>query len=116
MSFTLIQLILIGVALLGAFRTVRQFKAGRVPPAWLAFWGACWIALAVVAFIPQTTDIAARLFGVGRGVDLAVYVSIVLLFALSFKLLMKIEDLERELTRLVRALALKDSDKTDHVA
>lgn len=110
-----IQLVLIGVALLGAFRTLRQFKAGLVPPAWLAFWIVFWGGVAFVAISPKITDVAANLVGVGRGADFAVYAAIVLLFALSFKLLMKIEDLERDLTRLVRTLALREERK-DHDA
>lgn len=110
-----IQIVLIGAALLGAIRTIRQFRAGLVPPVWLVFWLVFWVGVSIVSLVPQLTDKLANLVGVGRGADVAVYISIVSLFALCFMLLMKIEDLERDLTRLVRTLALReDQDTHDH--
>jgi len=45
--------------------------------------------------------------GIGRGVDLAIYVSVICLFYLVYKLFIKIQSLERQITLLVRKLAQK---------
>ena len=61
--------------------------------------------------MPWTSDLLATSVGIGGGADLVVYVAIVLLLFVSFKLVLKIQRLEGEMTKLVRSLALKDIDK-----
>lgn len=108
----LIQILIVAFAVFALLRAVFQFRQGRLNRYWLAFWLAFWLLAVVVVTMPQTTEIAARLTGVGRGVDFVIYLSIVLLFYLVFRLFVKIEEGERELTRLVRKLALDDFAKS----
>lgn len=107
----LIQILIVAFAVFALLRTLHQFRQGRLDRRWLAFWLAFWLLVVVVVMLPQTTEIAARLTGVGRGVDLVIYLSIILLFYLVFRLFVKIEEGERQLTRLVRQLALSDFAK-----
>ena len=98
------------IALFCVFALVRaamQFHAGRLTRRWFGFWMLFWLAVAVAVALPQTTQMFARLLGVGRGVDAAIYVSILLLFYLVYRLFVKLEDLEHELTTLVRKGALE---------
>lgn len=106
-----IQILIALFALFAIARAVSQFKAGRLPRGWLAFWVIFWLFVAIVVALPQTTEVAARFVGVGRGVDLAIYVSLVALFYLVFRLFVKIEEVEREVTKLVRKLAIQDMDE-----
>ncbi len=105
---SLIQLFIIVFALFALSRTVRQFKKGGLTLAWLLFWVIVWIGVGVVVALPQTTDVVARFVGVGRGADLIVYVALVGLFFLVFKMFAKVESVEQEITRLVRKLAIED--------
>lgn len=104
----LIQLFLITFALFAILKTLTQFRAGQLPWGWLGFWVLFWLAVGVVAILPQTATILADFVGVGRGADLVVYVSLVGLFYLAFRLFVKIEQVERHLTTLVRQMALKE--------
>mgnify|MGYP001561203442 CR=1 FL=1 len=65
-----------------------------------------------VALSPQTTDVIAKLVGVGRGADFIIYLSLIALFYLMFRLFGKIEDVEREITKLVRKLAIEEVHST----
>ena len=56
---------------------------------------------------PDLTSSLAKLFGVGRGADVVVYLALVGLFFMVFRLMVKIEKLEREITKVVRNKALK---------
>ncbi len=105
---SLIQLLIPLFALFAISRTVRQFRKGALTIAWLIVWIVFWILVSAVAFSPNTTNIFARFVGVGRGVDFIIYVSIIALFYLVFRLFVKIEDVEREITRLVRKLAIEE--------
>ena len=105
-----IQILIVAFALFAIVRAFMQFRRGRLPIGWLGFWILFWIGAGVVAVLPQTTDIAARIAGVGRGADFIIYLSLIALFYLVFRIFVKIEDVEREITRLVRKRALEDLD------
>lgn len=62
--------------------------------------------------MPQTTDVIASKLGVGRGVDVVIYVSLMVLFYVVFRLFIKIEEVEREITTLVRKLAIDDGGRS----
>ena len=106
-----IQFFIIAFALFATYRALNQFKNGNLQIGWLVFWVGFW-ALAVVAVsVPETTDLAARWFGVGRGADLVVYLSVTVLFYLVFRMFVKLEDMEREITKIVRSDALESLEK-----
>ena len=64
----------------------------------------------VLVFLPNTTQILADILGVGRGADLVVYLAIMALFYLQFKLFVKIESVEQEISTLVRKIALDEKN------
>ena len=72
-----------------------------------------WVAAGSAVFLPATTSTVADLFGVGRGVDLVVYVSIIALFYLVFRIYDKVERVENDVTRLVREDAVNDGGNKD---
>jgi hypothetical protein len=106
-----IQIVLILFALFAWSRVVNGLRRGTLALTPFLLWTVFWIGVVVVALRPETTAAVAHVFGVGRGADLAIYLALVLVFFLLFRLFAKIEDLERQLTRFVRAQALKDLDQ-----
>lgn len=72
------------------------------------FWILFWITLSLVVVWPNSTQILAEYIGIGRGVDVVIYLSIVTLFYLVFKMNLKIEGLKRDLTEVVRKESLKE--------
>jgi hypothetical protein len=66
--------------------------------------------------MPQTTDVVAQFFGVGRGADAVIYIALIGLFFLVFRMYVHIEAVEGEITQLVRKLALEDVKKDDHAS
>lgn len=104
MSF--IQIFIIVFAAFALTRAVYQFRKRAIARAWFLFWIIFWLCAAIVAILPQTTDALARVVGVGRGADVVIYLSLITLFYIVFRIYVKIEQLEREITRLVRARAL----------
>ncbi len=108
---TVIQIFIIAIALYSVSRALVQFRRGSLTIAWLIFWILFWIAAGTVAVLPQTTDVVARFFGVGRGADFIIYLSLIVLFAFSFRMFVKLEHVEREITSLVRKLAIEEVEK-----
>ena len=76
----------------------------------LGLWLVFWAVVIVVSLHPKTTDHLADLLGVGRGVDTAIYLSLLMIFYLLFRSFAKIEDMDRQLTRIVRANALREME------
>ena len=71
---------------------------------WVLFWG---ISLIIIWLPKETIDNIGSIFGVGRGIDVLVYLSIILLFYSNFKQTEKINKLEKEITKIVREIAKK---------
>jgi hypothetical protein len=105
MEITFITIIMIGFALFAYSRVILRMKSGDITNAEFAFWSVLWIAVIVIALIPSFATKIADLFGIGRGVDVMVYISILLLFYLVFRVYVKLEHIEHEITLLTRRTA-----------
>ena len=87
----------------------RRQSQGKLPRISAALWTLLWIAVGAVVMRPESTTFLANRLGVGRGVDLVTYLALLFIFFLLFRLFTRIEELERDITRLVRELALERS-------
>ena len=111
MTFSVMQILIALFALFAITRVVVRARARDIPTVWAIIWTLVWLGAVVVSVLPQTTDLLAARVGIGRGADLLVYISILALFYLVFRLVVKIESMQQETTKLVRSIALKDLDK-----
>jgi small membrane protein len=107
---TAIQIVLCAFAVFALSRVVLRFRKGGLPLIHLVTWFVFWAAVIVAVLRPATTSSVAAWVRVGRGTDLVMYLSVLALFYLLFRLFGKIEELERQITRVVRAAALKELD------
>jgi hypothetical protein len=83
--------------------------AGDLTKAGLVWWFLFWVAAAVVVLLPNSTAYFAKLVGIGRGADLVVYISLAGIFFIIFRLMIKIESLNKDITKLTRKIALNES-------
>lgn len=102
-----VQVLLVIFLVFALSRVVLRFRGRQIRATEFLFWSILFLtAITVVAFPIEMTRLA-NLLGVGRGVDLVVYASVVVLFYLVFRLYVLLEDVRHEITELVRKLALK---------
>jgi len=82
----------------------------------LLFWSVVWVGLVVVAIFPSIFTRLSLVLGIGRGVDIILYIGMILLFYLTFRLYVKIENHQKDITKIVRDLALhkKQFQKKEH--
>lgn len=106
---TAIQIILLGLILFFISRVVLRAREKVIPAKTAVFWSIIWLFALIGVLLPRTTTQIAEVFGVGRGVDIIVYISIALLFYLVFRVYVMIEDLRRDITSLVRQIALQNA-------
>lgn len=95
-------------------RTFIRFKTKDITIQEFIIWSIFWSAVAIATLVPQQTDTLARLVGVERGADLLVYISIIVLFFVVFKIVVKLEKIDRDITKIVRQQALNDHKSNEH--
>jgi len=106
----LIQILLVLFFFFAIIRVVSRFRDRELSRGGLVFWLVFWLLAGVVAVWPDTTFIVARFVGITRGADLVVYSSLALLFFMVFKIMVRIERINKNITKLTRKQALDESD------
>lgn len=108
-----IQIVILFIVLAIWWRLYLRFKNSDLNVREFLEWFILWLAVALVTILPDTASYFANLLGVGRGVDLVVYLALLLIFYLLFKIFLRLERGERQLTKVVRELALREKQKGD---
>ncbi len=103
----ILEIIVLVLVLAVLIKLVADLKNGKITPRKFYLWALVWVALAVIVFFPGMIIFLARSIGIERAQDLPIYVSIIVLFYLLFRIGIKIERVEQEITTLVKRLALK---------
>lgn len=103
----LFQLAILFFAAVVILRTYAQYRREIVSRYWLLAFSAAWAMIVFVAFVPRATDVVAQAVGVERGADMLVYIAILCLLYAVYRLFAHVQMLEREITELVRQLALE---------
>jgi len=107
-----IQILLVALFALAVVKAVFRFRAGDLSVSGLLYWVIFWFTAAAIVVVPDSTFYFAKMLGIGRGSDLVVYLALVLLFFLVFKLMTVTERQKKEITELTRQAALsKNQDK-----
>ncbi|MBI2453281.1 DUF2304 family protein [Candidatus Peregrinibacteria bacterium] len=94
-------------------RIVLQYKYDNVTIKQFIFWIIIWGSILGIVFWPRLIEKIADSLGIGRGIDVFVYFGIILLFYLVYRSYIKMENLERDITKIVGGIALKDLDKKE---
>jgi len=111
MAFTVIQILAIIFALFALSRAILRVKDNEISGKEFAFWATVWIAVIIIAIFPSFAISFAELFGIDRGVDFLVYVGMLALFYLVFRLYVKIDKISQEITKITRVVAIKSGKK-----
>lgn len=108
---TIIQILLIIFALFALSRVITQFRKNKITLTEFIIWDIIWLVVIVVALMPAITSFFANIVGIKRGVDFLIYIGMTLLFYLVFRIYVKIENMEQNITKIVREAAIKGAKK-----
>lgn len=106
-SLTLIKIFLTLFVIFAWSRAFLRFRDKTVNYKELIFWSLVWIATLIMVYLPGKATVLAKLLGVGRGFDAMVFIAIIALFYAVYRLYVKANEAEQEMTRLIREIALK---------
>ena len=107
----IIQIIIILFVLFAWSRAFLRMRGKNISIGEFSFWSFIWIAVIFMALFPDVVSGLSIMVGVGRAVDLLMYISIILLFYLMFRLYVKMDTQAKETTKLVREIAMKNVKK-----
>jgi hypothetical protein len=72
---------------------------------WLAFW---LLAAGLMVSLKSIDHLVAGLGFSGTGIEVLLYLSVAMLFYFVFRLRLKLEKIEKDITKIVKNIALKD--------
>jgi len=106
------QKIILIIASLNLLRGYFHHQKGHSSRYWFGLSSVIWGTLLIVGgLLPEVSSTVAQWVGVGRGVDLAIYLSVIGLWMLVLKVIQKQSRNAEELTALVRAIAIEGAKK-----
>ena len=89
--------------------TIVAATRGSVTRREALLWGLIWLAAGVAITWPKVTVKVAHALGIGRGADLVLYCAVVVMLVGFLMVYARLRRLRRELTLLVRQLAIRDA-------
>ncbi len=81
-------------------RAILRFKDKSIKITELALWMIVWGGTLLFVFHPSISDEIAVKIGIARGADTAFFIAIILLFYLIFRLYVKIDRIDKDITTL----------------
>ncbi len=109
----LYQYIGLFIGIIGTIVTFLRFKDGKMTFNMLLVWAAIWVLLIIFSIYPDSTSTLANITGIGRGLDLILIIGLICSYYFIFKIYNMIENIEEEITHLVREIALQRGDSGD---
>ena len=112
-DMSLIQVLVILFCLFAIWRVISKFKRQELKVSEFLMWLIFWLAVGVAFVMPESLTRLANLLGIGRGADLVLYVAVVVVFYLMFRIFVRLEKMERDITKVVRKDAIKEAETLD---
>ncbi|MBI4058755.1 DUF2304 domain-containing protein [Candidatus Microgenomates bacterium] len=100
------QIILTAIIVFIIHRTFATYRKGKLTKVFTFLWLLFWLVLLFFIYQQQLLSNIAHFFGVSRGVDLGLYLSVIIIFYLIFKLFSALEEVNQKLTQLIRKDAI----------
>lgn len=113
MMFSLYQIIGAIIGLLAILWGFLRFREGKMSLGMISLWILIWIGVIYVSLNPGSTNYLSLIVGIGRGLDVVLILGLFGCYYLIFKMYTMIEKMEKEITQLVRELALQREDSEE---
>lgn len=105
---------ILALLIVGLFigRLLWQKKNNQIANTEFIFWLFFWLVSGVAIIFLKNLDRLVAVFGFsGSGIEVLLYMAVVILFYLIFKLRLRLERLEQNLTKIVTEIAINNKNK-----
>jgi len=75
-------------------------------------WAVVWLATGLAILLPDLTIVVAKALGIGRGADLVLYCTVIVMLVGFFMVYARLRRLRRDVTLLTRHLAIREAAPT----
>ncbi|MBI5076839.1 DUF2304 domain-containing protein [Candidatus Falkowbacteria bacterium] len=110
---SIFQIIIILLAAFMVIKAIYRLYKKEMTALFLILWICFWLVIALFDIYPAIIDWLAFKIGVGRGVDLLIYFSLIFIFYFGFRLWLKIKKIEKDITQIVQKTAINNMEKID---
>ena len=105
------QILLSSLIIFIITRTIIAYKQKSLREGFVLIWLIFWTTGLFLIFQQELTINIANKLGISRGVDLVIYISLITIFYMIYRLLVSIYELNQKITKIVRNIALNDIKK-----
>lgn len=105
--------VLIGI--IAIIAAVLRLRNGKMHLGTAVLWILIWLIVIWVSIFPNSTNMFANLTGIGRGLDVVLILGLIGGYYLIFKMYTMIENMDKEITLLVREIALQRGDLKEKI-
>lgn len=105
--------VLIGI--IAIIVAILRLKNNKMSVGIAFLWIIIWLVVIWVSIFPNSTNTFATLTGIGRGLDLLLIIGLIVGYYLIFKMYGMIENMDKEITLLVREIALQRGDLKEKI-
>lgn len=105
--------VLIGI--IAIIVAILRLKNNKMSVGMAFLWIIIWLVVIWVSIFPNSTNTFATLTGIGRGLDLVLIIGLIVGYYLIFKMYGMIESMDKEITLLVREIALQRGDLKEKI-
>lgn len=101
------------IALIAIIWFITRYLKGKNSFFTVLLWSMFWIVVSLFAIFPEVSMTFARIFGITRGLDFIIILVFVILFYTVLKLYFIVDDMQNNLNKVVKELALKNEITLD---
>jgi hypothetical protein len=109
---TIIQILIALFAIYAIIRVIFSAKNKSMNIMLTMLWILLWLAVITAALYPSYISELSKIAGIGRGVDFATYISIILLFYMVFNIYALLDKHDQRITELIREITLVRTQHT----
>jgi hypothetical protein len=103
------------IGIIAIIIAILRLKNGKMSLGMASLWILIWLIVIWISIFPESTNIFASLTGIGRGLDLVLIIALIAGYYLIFKMYGMIENMDKEITLLVREIALQRGDLKEKI-
>lgn len=111
---SIIQIVIFLFVLVVVFKLIKRLRTKDISMPIFLLWLLFWIGAAAITWKTVILDRLADLVGVGRGADLVIYCSLLILFYLIFRIFVRLDKIEKRISEIVRRAAKNDYTAAAH--
>lgn len=102
----LIQILIVLFIVYVVYRLVVKLNKRELTMQVFILWLIFWLIVGFAVVIPDSLSYIASKVGVGRGVDVAVYIAVLTLFYIVFRIFIRLEKMEKNISEIVRKISI----------